>query len=168
MSVVQEDQWEVTSPNDKIDEIDDPRDGASDDEILPGSYSNLRFSLTTGFSDFNKQDWYCIWFYKKSEVTLTVASFVDPGSPEPDGPWIYVYDEQAIDGNLNDIAKFEDMGANDIDTLSFQTPYDGWYYLLFDNSYLNTVNYYQLNITIEGSLEIEAGGINFARGWLNR
>ncbi len=158
MSVVQEDQWEVTSPNDKIDEIDDPRDGASDDEILPGSYSNLRFSLTTGFSDFNKQDWYCIWFYKQSEVTLTVASFVDPGNPEPDGPWVYVYDEQAIDGNLNDIAKFEDMGANDIDTLSFQTPYDGWYYLLFDNSYLNTVNYYQLNITIEDSLEVEAGG----------
>ncbi len=158
MSVILEDKWELTTPNDQISELDDPRDGSSDDEITPGSYDNLRFSTTTGFSDFNKQDWYCIWFYNNTDVTITVAAFVDGGSPEPDGPSFYVYDEEAIEGTLTGIEKFDESGANDIDSINFKTYYDGWHYLLFDNSYMNTANYYQLNITIEDSIEVEAGG----------
>ncbi len=89
-----------------------------------------------------------------------MASFVDGGSPEPDGPSFYVYDEEAIDGTLNGVEKFDEDGINDIDSISFITNYDGWYYLLIDNSFMNTINYYQLNISIEDSYEGSGNDVN--------
>jgi hypothetical protein len=159
MSVVLEDKWEILRPNDNISDIDDPRDGSSDDEIVPGSYSNLRFSDDPN-TDFGDADWYCIWFYNNTDVKITVASFLDGGSPEPDGPSFYVYDEEAIDGTLIGVEKFDEDGLNDIDSISFITNYDGWYYLLIDNSFMNTINYYQLNISIEDSYEGSGNDVN--------
>jgi len=153
MSVVLEDKWEILNPNDKITDIDDPRDGSSDDEITPGSYPKLRFSTSTGFSDFGKHDWYAIWLYNNTDVSLTVSSFMDGGVPEPDGPDFYIYDKEAIDSTLNRLAFFQDTGVNEIDSLSYTTSYTGWYYLHFDNSMMNTIDYYGLNITIEDSHE---------------
>ncbi|MHA2345179.1 MAG: hypothetical protein ACXACP_00530 [Candidatus Hodarchaeales archaeon] len=159
MSVVMDDVWENNQPNDNIKDIDDPRDGLSDDEITPGSYSNLRFSHES-FSDYGNIDWYCIWFYNTTDVTITVAAFVDGPSPEPDGPSFHIYNEKAIDGTLEGVEKFDEDGASDIDTISFTTTYDGWYYLFLDNSPMDTADYYQLNITIEDAFEGTGNDVN--------
>ena len=161
MSVILEDVYEVLDPNDNWNIIDDPRyDDESDDEITPGSYPKLRFSTTTGFSDFGKHDWYLIWLYNNTDITLTVTGYLDGGSPEPDGPNFYIYDQEAIDGVLNQLAGFTEDGNDVTDKLNYYTNYSGWYYLHFDNSYMNTIDYYELNITTEDSYEGGGNNVN--------
>ncbi|MHA2214997.1 MAG: PPC domain-containing protein [Candidatus Hodarchaeales archaeon] len=164
MSVVLEDKFEILNPNDNWSDINDPRDGSTDDEITAGSYPNLRFSsyqpLNGEFSDFGKQDWYTIWLYNNTDITLTVTGYMDGGSTEPDGPDFYIYDYEAIDGALNQLAGFIEDGNFDTDKINYYTNYSGWYYLHFDNRFQDTVDYYELNITIEDSFEGGGNNVN--------
>jgi hypothetical protein len=160
MSVVLEDKFEILEPNDDWSDINDPRDGTTDDEITAGSYPYLRFSTTSGFSDFGKQDWYTIWLYNNTDITLTVTGFLDGESPEPDGPDFYIYDQEAIDGVLNQLAGFTEDGNDVTDKVNYYTNYTGWHYLHFDNRFQDTIDYYELNITIEDSYEGGGNNIN--------
>ena len=158
MSVVLEDKFEILEPNDNWSDINDPRDGITDDEITAGSYPFLRFSATN--SEFGRHDWYAIWLYNNTDVLFTVTAYRDGGSAELNGPDLLLYDDEAIDGVFNMLFGFLDSPSLYTQIYTYATNYTGWHYLHFDNSRRFTCDYYDLTIGMEDSFEGGGNNVN--------
>jgi hypothetical protein len=159
MSIVFEDEFEALQSNDNFEDIDDPSDGSSFDEIVPGEYRNLRFS-TNKWTESGNVDWYVIWFYENTDVNMTISAYVDPAQSTQQGPDLYVYNETI---NITDkysftVDYFKDLGdasPNTTEILTFTTDYSGWYYIEVDNNNWNSSDYYTFIIDTEDSYEYE-------------
>lgn len=154
MSIIFDDEWEIIKSNDKFQYLDDPTDGFSDDEIVPGFYDNLRFS-TDAYTEYRDHDWYVIWLYNNTYVTMTVNSYIDSSQATVNGPNIYIYDEN-YNGTQPAYHFHPNNDADLTEYVKFSTNYSGWFYIDFAN--LNGVaNFYNLTIDIEDGLEWNQG-----------
>lgn len=165
MSIVLEDIYETLQPNDySIDGegnlqpnnyFSDPRDPFSDcdDEIIPKTYDNLRFSRDS-WTDYGSSDLYIIFLYDNSFVTITMTAFRNGYFKEDKGPNFILYAE-----NSKFLDSYDDDDSIPDDTYFFNTKYSGWYYFAIDNAG-GLHDYYSLDIDLEDSIEIETGGNN--------
>ena len=154
MSIIYDDEWEILRSNDKIEYLSDPNDVDCDDEIVPGKYSQLRFSHDS-HTDYGENDWYIIWFYKNSLVNVRITSYLDPGSLSNFGPDLDVYNESQIL-----VQTYHDPGLGSTDNFAFTASYSGWYYFHFDNTFYKIADFYSLEIDIEDMYEYEGANPN--------
>ncbi|MHA1971685.1 MAG: pre-peptidase C-terminal domain-containing protein [Candidatus Hodarchaeales archaeon] len=151
MTVVFDDVYELIDPNDNFGDISDPYQiGGSDDEILPGTYENLRFGIGgySYYSGHQSYDYYLIWIYENTSVNITITSYRDWNILQPLGPefMLYNYSQDLL-------LSYWDDGSSSTDTILFTINSTGWHYLRFDVSYYYSTNYYTLDITFEDSYE---------------
>lgn len=156
LHIIYDDQWEWLQSNDEVTSLDDPTDGASDDEIVPGVYKNLRFSSDT-VTEYGDNDWYILWFYNDTAVAITVDSYTDTSGAELSGPDIGIFNLTSALNGTSPFVQFVDPGTSSSSLLTFRTNYTGWYYLNINNTRLSTANFYDLTIDIEDGIEVDFG-----------
>ncbi|MHA2251747.1 MAG: hypothetical protein ACXAD7_15390, partial [Candidatus Kariarchaeaceae archaeon] len=163
MSIIFEDKWETGETgisNDKFEYINDPTDGDTDDELTPGTHKYLRFSNNT-YTEYGDIDWYVIWFYNQTNVSIDITTYQDEATLRNSGPDLTVYNESVNETVstqfLFEVKKLTDSNAVNFDKISFITDYSGWYYIKMDNTNKGG-DWCILNIDTEDSYEFE--GLN--------
>ncbi len=154
MSIIYDDEWEILQSNDKFEFLSDPNDVDCDDEIVPGKYSQLRFSNDT-HTNYGQHDWYIIWFYQNTLVDVLITSYDTKGSLTNFGPDLDIYNE-----SQNLVQTYHDAGSGSTDTIFLTASYTGWYYLNLDNTFYNITDSYSLEIDTEDSYEYEGASPN--------
>ncbi|NHJ02604.1 MAG: hypothetical protein EAX86_10740 [Candidatus Heimdallarchaeota archaeon] len=151
MSIIYEDKYERLQSNDKQSYIN-----IYDDEIVPGTYENMRLSGDT-YTEYGNIDIYSIFLYADTWMNITISAFGANGVPSQAGPDIILYNHD-LSAKEYDFIDGGD-GSPTTEVCKFTMGNSGWFYLYIDgtNHGGQHTKTYNLYIDMEDQIEVNNG-----------